>query len=224
MNPASGRRRARAAATRKVAGHAGRRADHQPRPVPAPSHAASRPRQSPLNVGRNHTERHAGTTAPNHGRTRWRRRSEQSGMAGSAEPRWGCRAYHSGGHLLARCAHAQPRRLRAGLRRGRHHRGCGGAAVRRLGLREPARHQQRRPRAVPRQAGLQVPATRPLRWERASTMTHVRPHAPPFFMLHGSNDSLAPGSKRTPSSTRSGGRHRDPSSTPSCPVPSPRSR
>ena len=30
------------------------------------------------------------------------------------------------------------------------------------------------------------------RWERASTMTHVGPHAPPMFMLHGTNDSLVP--------------------------------
>lgn len=30
------------------------------------------------------------------------------------------------------------------------------------------------------------------RWERASTMSHVGPHAPPMFMLHGVNDSLVP--------------------------------
>ena len=30
------------------------------------------------------------------------------------------------------------------------------------------------------------------RWEQASTITHVGPHAPPFFVLHGSNDSLVP--------------------------------
>jgi acetyl esterase/lipase len=29
-------------------------------------------------------------------------------------------------------------------------------------------------------------------WEQASTMTHVGPHAPPFFVLHGTNDSLVP--------------------------------
>jgi acetyl esterase/lipase len=30
------------------------------------------------------------------------------------------------------------------------------------------------------------------RWEQASTISHVGPHAPPFFVLHGTNDSLAP--------------------------------
>ncbi|MBA3654289.1 MAG: alpha/beta hydrolase [Actinobacteria bacterium] len=30
------------------------------------------------------------------------------------------------------------------------------------------------------------------RWEQASTITHVGPHAPPFFVLHGGNDSLVP--------------------------------
>lgn len=30
------------------------------------------------------------------------------------------------------------------------------------------------------------------RWEQASPITHVGPHAPPFFVLHGTNDSLAP--------------------------------
>jgi acetyl esterase/lipase len=30
------------------------------------------------------------------------------------------------------------------------------------------------------------------RWEQASPITHVGPHAPPFFVLHGSNDSLVP--------------------------------
>jgi acetyl esterase/lipase len=30
------------------------------------------------------------------------------------------------------------------------------------------------------------------RWEQASSITHVGPHAPPFFVLHGTNDSLVP--------------------------------
>ena len=30
------------------------------------------------------------------------------------------------------------------------------------------------------------------RWEEASTISHVGPHAPPFFVLHGTNDSLVP--------------------------------
>jgi dipeptidyl aminopeptidase/acylaminoacyl peptidase len=30
------------------------------------------------------------------------------------------------------------------------------------------------------------------RWEQASTITHVGPDAPPFFVLHGLNDSLVP--------------------------------
>jgi len=30
------------------------------------------------------------------------------------------------------------------------------------------------------------------RWEQASTITHVGPHAPPFFVLHGTNDTLVP--------------------------------
>ena len=30
------------------------------------------------------------------------------------------------------------------------------------------------------------------RWEQASPITHVGPHAPPFFVLHGTNDSLVP--------------------------------
>lgn len=30
------------------------------------------------------------------------------------------------------------------------------------------------------------------RWEQASTITHVGPHAPPFFVLHGTNDALVP--------------------------------
>src|SRR4029079_9732709 len=30
------------------------------------------------------------------------------------------------------------------------------------------------------------------RWEQASPITHVGPHAPPFLVLHGTNDSLVP--------------------------------
>jgi acetyl esterase/lipase len=30
------------------------------------------------------------------------------------------------------------------------------------------------------------------RWEQASPISHVGPHAPPFFVLHGTNDSLVP--------------------------------
>jgi acetyl esterase/lipase len=30
------------------------------------------------------------------------------------------------------------------------------------------------------------------RWEQASSLTHVGPDAPPFFVLHGTNDSLVP--------------------------------
>src|SRR6185312_1936097 len=30
------------------------------------------------------------------------------------------------------------------------------------------------------------------RWAQASPITHVGPHAPPFFVLHGTNDSLVP--------------------------------
>jgi acetyl esterase/lipase len=30
------------------------------------------------------------------------------------------------------------------------------------------------------------------RWEKASTISHVGPHAPPFFVIHGVNDSLVP--------------------------------
>ena len=30
------------------------------------------------------------------------------------------------------------------------------------------------------------------RWEQASSISHVRPDAPPFFILHGTNDSLVP--------------------------------
>jgi acetyl esterase/lipase len=30
------------------------------------------------------------------------------------------------------------------------------------------------------------------RWEQASPITHTGPHAPPFFVLHGTNDSLVP--------------------------------
>jgi acetyl esterase/lipase len=30
------------------------------------------------------------------------------------------------------------------------------------------------------------------RWEQASTISHVGPHAPPFFVLHGTNDTLVP--------------------------------
>lgn len=30
------------------------------------------------------------------------------------------------------------------------------------------------------------------RWEQASTVSHVGPEAPPFFILHGTNDSLVP--------------------------------
>jgi dipeptidyl aminopeptidase/acylaminoacyl peptidase len=30
------------------------------------------------------------------------------------------------------------------------------------------------------------------RWEQASPITHVGPQAPPFFVLHGTNDSLVP--------------------------------
>jgi acetyl esterase/lipase len=29
-------------------------------------------------------------------------------------------------------------------------------------------------------------------WELASPLSHVRPDAPPFFVLHGTNDSLIP--------------------------------
>jgi acetyl esterase/lipase len=36
------------------------------------------------------------------------------------------------------------------------------------------------------------------RWEQASTISHVGPDAPPFFVLHGTNDSLVPvGQART---------------------------
>jgi acetyl esterase/lipase len=36
------------------------------------------------------------------------------------------------------------------------------------------------------------------RWEQASTISHVGPHAPPFFVLHGTNDSIVPvGQART---------------------------
>ncbi len=36
------------------------------------------------------------------------------------------------------------------------------------------------------------------RWEQASTISHVGTHAPPFFVLHGDNDSLVPvGQTRT---------------------------
>jgi len=35
-------------------------------------------------------------------------------------------------------------------------------------------------------------ATDRARWEQASTISHVGPHAPPFFVLHGDNDSLVP--------------------------------
>jgi acetyl esterase/lipase len=36
------------------------------------------------------------------------------------------------------------------------------------------------------------------RWEQASTITHVGPHAPPFFVIHGTNDTLVPvGQART---------------------------
>jgi acetyl esterase/lipase len=31
-----------------------------------------------------------------------------------------------------------------------------------------------------------------IRWEQASPISHVGPHAPPFFVLHGTNDSLVP--------------------------------
>src|SRR5262249_62050326 len=30
------------------------------------------------------------------------------------------------------------------------------------------------------------------RWEQASPITHVGPQAPPFFVIHGTNDSLVP--------------------------------
>jgi len=30
------------------------------------------------------------------------------------------------------------------------------------------------------------------RWEQASTISHVGPHAPPFFVIHGDNDSIVP--------------------------------
>ena len=30
------------------------------------------------------------------------------------------------------------------------------------------------------------------RWEQASSITHVGPDAPPFFVIHGTNDSLVP--------------------------------
>lgn len=30
------------------------------------------------------------------------------------------------------------------------------------------------------------------RWEQASSISHIGPHAPPFFVLHGTNDSLVP--------------------------------
>jgi acetyl esterase/lipase len=30
------------------------------------------------------------------------------------------------------------------------------------------------------------------RWEQASTISHVGPHAPPFFVIHGANDSIVP--------------------------------
>ncbi len=35
-------------------------------------------------------------------------------------------------------------------------------------------------------------ASDPSRWEQASPLSHLSPHAPPFFVLHGSNDALVP--------------------------------
>jgi len=36
------------------------------------------------------------------------------------------------------------------------------------------------------------PTTDRATWEQASPMSHVGPHAPPFFVIHGANDSLVP--------------------------------
>jgi dipeptidyl aminopeptidase/acylaminoacyl peptidase len=35
-------------------------------------------------------------------------------------------------------------------------------------------------------------ATDRARWEQASTISHLGPQAPPFFVIHGTNDTLVP--------------------------------
>ncbi len=74
-------------------------------------------------------------------------------------------------------------------------------------------------------SGCSSPARRrPARWEQASPISHVGPHAPPFFVLHGTNDSLVPveQARAFVDELRTASRNR--SSTPSCPAPSTPSR
>ena len=62
------------------------------------------------------------------------------------------------------------------------------------------------------------------RWEQASTMSHVGPDAPPFFVLHGTNDSLVPVEQARIVRRRCCARRRSSRwPTPSCPAPSTRS-
>ena len=101
----------------------------------------------------------------------------------------------AGGHLcVARRADPEPRRVPARLRGCRHQRRRGRAVLRRVRLHRSARRRQRRAGEVPRRAGVQVDTRDDdrARWEQASPISHVGPHAPPFFVLHGTNDSLVP--------------------------------
>ena len=62
------------------------------------------------------------------------------------------------------------------------------------------------------------------RWEQASTISHVGPHAPPFFVLHGTNDSLVPVEQARAFVDELRKARSSRSSTPSSPARSTRSR
>ena len=95
--------------------------------------------------------------------------------------------------VLARRADPQPRRFPARLRGRRHQRRCGRAVLRRVRLhRSPRRRQRRAGEFLAERVFKSTREEDRARWEQASPISHVGPHAPPFFVLHGTNDSLVP--------------------------------
>ena len=88
----------------------------------------------------------------------------------------------------------EPRRLPARLRGRRHQRRRRRAVLRRVRLHEPPRHEPGRHRAVPRGSACSRPpwpTTVPAGSRRRRSATSSA-DAPPFFVLHGTNDSLVP--------------------------------
>ena len=94
---------------------------------------------------------------------------------------------------IARRPHAPRRRLPARLRGRRHLRCRRRALLRRVRLPQPARHEPADIEGFLAERVFKSSLAEDReRWEQASPISHVGPHAPPFFVLHGTNDSLVP--------------------------------